>query len=46
MLAGNLMAPGHAKVLPLLPEFIAKPDGAEKQDCERNAIKRWLAAHG
>src|SRR5258708_31938714 len=34
------------QVVPLMPEFIAKPDGAEKQDCERNAAKRWLAAHG
>ena len=32
-------------VVPLMPEFIAKQDGAEKQDCERNAAKRWLAAH-
>jgi len=31
--------------VPLMPEFIAKQDGAEKQDCERNAAKRWLAAH-
>jgi hypothetical protein len=46
MLAATLVAPGHDKVLPLMPEFIAKPDGAEKQDCERNATKRWLAAHG
>ncbi len=29
-----------------MPEFIAPQDGAEKQDCERNAAKRWLAAHG
>jgi len=29
-------------VLPLLPEFIAPQDGQEKQDCERNASKRWL----
>ncbi len=27
-------------------EFIAKQDGAEKQDCERNAVKRWFAKHG
>jgi hypothetical protein len=33
-------------VLPLMPEFIAPQDGAEKQDCERNAAKRWLIAHG
>ena len=33
-------------VLPLPPEFVAPQDGAEKQDCERNAAKRWLARHG
>jgi hypothetical protein len=46
MLAATVVAPGHAMALPLMPEFIVKPDGAEKQDCERNAAKRWLAAHG
>ena len=45
MLAATLVAPGHTLALPLMPEFIVKPDGAEKQDCERNAAKRWLAAH-
>src|SRR5665213_1020541 len=40
------VAPGHAMVLPLMPEFISAQDGAEKQDCERNAAKRWLIAHG
>jgi hypothetical protein len=45
MLAATLVAPGHAMALPLMPEFIAPQDGAEKQDCERNAAKRWLAAH-
>jgi len=45
MLAGTVVAPGHAMALPLMPEFIARQDGAEKQDCERNAAKRWLAAH-
>ncbi len=46
MLAATIVAPGHAMVVPLMPEFIVKQDGAEKQDCERNAVKRWLAAHG
>jgi len=46
MLAATLVAPGHAMALPLMPEFIAPQDGAEKQDCERNAAKRWLAAQG
>jgi hypothetical protein len=45
MLAATLVAPGHTMALPLMPEFIVKQDGAEKQDCERNAAKRWLAAH-
>ncbi len=35
--------PGTAQVLPLPPEFIVPQDGQEKQDCERNAAKRWLA---
>jgi hypothetical protein len=45
-LGASLVAPGHRQVLPLPPEFIAPQDGAEKQDCERNAAKRWLARHG
>jgi hypothetical protein len=46
MLAATVVAPGHSKVVPLAPEFIAKQDGAEKQDCERNAVKRWHEKHG
>ena len=34
LLAATVVAPGHSKVVPLAPEFIAKQDGAEKQDCE------------
>ncbi|MGH9777348.1 MAG: ISNCY family transposase [Candidatus Acidiferrales bacterium] len=45
-LAASLVAPGTAQVLPLPPEFITPQDGAEKQDCERTAAKRWLAKHG
>src|SRR4051795_4660477 len=45
MLAGTVVAPGHAMAWPMMPEFIAPQDGAAKQDCERNAAKRWLAAH-
>jgi hypothetical protein len=45
MLAAMIVAPGHNMVLPLMPEFIAPQDGAEKQDCERIAAKRWLIAH-
>jgi len=46
MLCATVVAPGHSKVVPLAPEFIVKQDGAEKQDCERNAVKRWLMKHG
>jgi hypothetical protein len=45
MLAAMIVAPGHNMVLPLMPEFITPQDGAGKQDCERNAAKRWLSAH-
>ena len=45
MLAATAVAPGHARVIPLFPEFIAPQDGADKQDCERNATKRWHARH-
>lgn len=37
-----VVKPGSAQVLPLFPEFIVPQDGQEKQDCERNAAKRWL----
>ena len=43
MLAAMIVAPGHNMALPLMPEFISPQDGAEKQDCERNAAKRWLS---
>src|SRR4051812_41078876 len=45
-LGASIVAPGHRQVLPLPPEFITPQDGAEKQDCERNAGKRWLTRHG
>ena len=45
-LGASLVAPGHKQVLPLPPEFIVPQDGADKQDCERGAAKRWLAKHG
>ena len=45
MLAATVVAPGHNKVVPLFPEFISPQDGKEKQDCEREAVKRWHAQH-
>lgn len=38
--------PGEARVLALPPEYIEPQDGEEKQDCERNAAKRWLSKNG
>lgn len=41
-----LVKPGLDKVIPLAPEYVRPQDGAEKQDCELNAAKRWLARWG
>jgi hypothetical protein len=30
----------------VVPELIRKENGEKKQDCERNAGKRWLRKHG
>jgi hypothetical protein len=46
LLAATVVAPGHNRTLSLMPEFIVTADGSAKQDCERNAAKRWLRAHG
>jgi len=40
-----IVAPGHNHVIGLAPEFIIPQDGSEKQDCEQNAAKRWIATH-
>jgi hypothetical protein len=45
VLAGTLVRPGNTAVLPVAPEMITNRDGSEKQDCERNAAKRWLRKH-
>jgi len=37
-----MVQPGLEHVLACFPEMITPQDGAEKQDCERNAGKRWL----
>jgi hypothetical protein len=46
LLAATLVAPGHNRVVPLIPEFIVPQDGHDKQDCESRAVRRWLEAHG
>ena len=38
----TLVAPGNRHVIALEPEFILPQDGAEKQDCEQQAAKRWV----
>lgn len=42
ILAAALVHPDQKVVFPLAPEPILKHDGAEKNDCERNAAKRWI----
>jgi len=46
LLSATVVAPDTTRVVPLMPEFIAPQDGTEKQDCERNAVKRWFEQHG
>ena len=45
ILAGTIVRPGKTEVLPVMGEMIRNEDGKEKQDCERNAAKRWLARY-
>lgn len=42
MLAGSIVHPLHKQVFPIMFEPICKSDGDVKNDCERNAAKRWL----
>ncbi|MBP6582402.1 MAG: hypothetical protein KA204_02850 [Chromatiaceae bacterium] len=44
MLGAVLVPPDYKEVFPLAPEPILKPDGATKNDRERNAAKRLLTA--
>jgi hypothetical protein len=46
MLVATLVAPGHNRVVPLIPEFIVPRDGHDKPDRESCAARRWLAANG
>jgi hypothetical protein len=43
LLAGALVHPDLREVIPVRPEPILKQDGVDKNDCERNAAKRFLA---
>ena len=42
MLAGALAHPSHNKVISLAPEMINQQDGETKNDCERNAARRFI----
>jgi Transposase DDE domain len=42
MLGAALVHPDKRAVIPLMPEPILKQDGAEKNDCERMAAKRFI----
>ena len=46
-LAGTIVRPGNTAVIPVAPEMITNADNgnSKKQDCERNAAKRWLIKH-
>jgi hypothetical protein len=43
LLGAALIHPDKREVIPLMPEPIVKPDGSEKNDCERNAAKRFVS---
>jgi hypothetical protein len=42
MLCASIVHPDRKEVIPLCPEPIKKQDGETKNDCERNAAKRFL----
>ena len=43
MLGAAILHPEKREVIPLMPEPIVKQDGTDKNDCERNAAKRFVA---
>jgi len=43
MLAGAFVSPNRKEVIPVCPELIRRQDGTTKNDCERNAAKRFYA---
>lgn len=43
LMGGVIIHPNLREVIPLMPEPIMKQDGESKNDCERNAAKRFLA---
>ena len=43
MLGAAIVHPDVRAVIPLMPEALVKQDGTAKNDCERNAAKRFIA---
>jgi len=43
LLGAAIIHPDMRAVIPLMPEPIVRHDGTEKNDCERNAAKRFIA---
>src|ERR671927_187236 len=43
MLGAAILHPDQRAVIPLMPEPIVNCDGTDKNDCERNAAKRFVA---
>jgi hypothetical protein len=41
MYAASFVHPHHKEVIPVFPEMIIKQDGSNKNDCERNASRRF-----
>ncbi len=46
VLGAAIVGPGQVAAVPLPVEIIRPQDGSKKQDCERNAVKRWLRRIG
>lgn len=44
MLGACIVHPDKTNVIPLCPEIIQNGDGSEKNDCERNAAKRFITS--
>jgi Transposase DDE domain len=42
LLGAVIVHPDFPEVIPLAPEPIQRQDGQQKNDCERNAARRWL----
>jgi len=44
MYVAAIVHPDHREVIPFFPEMITRQDGSDKNDCERNAARRFYEA--